>query len=144
MKKLLETLYITTPESYLFERNGNICISIGGAEKAAVPITQVNSIVLFGKNTLSTALLSFCSQNDVTITFLSENGFFLGRLCGPVSGNVLLRKRMKHWQIQPLPTGLSRICCSVSCETADLCWCGMPVLPLMKQKRAALLRRQLI
>lgn len=62
MKKLLETLYITTPESYLFERNGNICISIGGAEKAAVPITQVNSIVLFGKNTLSTALLSFCSQ----------------------------------------------------------------------------------
>ena len=93
MKKLLETLYITTPESYLFERNGNICISIGGAEKASVPISQVNSIVLFGKNTLSTALLSFCSQNDVTITFLSENGFFLGRVCGPVSGNVLLRKR---------------------------------------------------
>ena len=93
MKKLLETLYITTPESYLFERNGNICISIGGTEKASVPISQVNSIVLFGKNTLSTALLSFCSQNDVTITFLSENGFFQGRLCGPVSGNVLLRKR---------------------------------------------------
>ena len=93
MKKLLETLYITTPESYLFERNGNICISIGGVEKASVPISQVDSIVLFGKNTLSTALLSFCSQNDVTITFLSENGFFLGRVCGPVSGNVLLRKR---------------------------------------------------
>ncbi len=93
MKKLLETLYITTPESYLFERNGNICISIGGAEKASVPITQVDSIVLFGKNTLSTALLSFCSRNDVTITFLSENGFFQGRVCGPVSGNVLLRKR---------------------------------------------------
>lgn len=49
MKKLLETLYITTPESYLFERNGNICVSIGGAEKAAVPISQVDSIVLFGK-----------------------------------------------------------------------------------------------
>ena len=93
MKKLLETLYITTPESYLFERNGNIYISIGGAEKASVPITQVDSIVLFGKNTLSTALLSFCSRNDVTITFLSENGFFQGRVCGPVSGNVLLRKR---------------------------------------------------
>lgn len=93
MKKLLETLYITTPESYLFERNGNICVSIGGAEKAAVPISQVDSIVLFGKNTLSTALLAFCSENDVTITFLSENGFFLGRVCGPVSGNVLLRKR---------------------------------------------------
>lgn len=93
MKKLLETVYITTPESYLFERNGNICVSIGGAEKASIPISQVDSIVLWGKNTLSTALLYFCSQNDVAITFLSENGFFLGRLCGPVSGNVLLRNR---------------------------------------------------
>lgn len=93
MKKLLETLYITTPESYLFERNGNICVSVGGAEKASVPISQVDSVVLFGKNTLSTALLAFCSENDVTITFLGENGFFLGRVCGPVSGNVLLRKR---------------------------------------------------
>ena len=93
MKKLLETLYITTPESYLFERNGNICVSVGGAEKASVPISQVDSVVLFGKNTLSTELLAFFSENDVTITFLSENGFFLGRVCGPVSGNVLLRKR---------------------------------------------------
>ena len=93
MKKLLETLYVTTPESYLFERNGNICISIGGAEKASVPISQVESVVLFGKNTLSTAMMSFCTENDVTITFLTENGFFQGRVCGPVSGNVLLRKR---------------------------------------------------
>lgn len=93
MKKLLETLYITTPESYLYERNGNICICVGGKEKASVPISQVDSIVLIGKNTLSTALLSFCAKNDVTISFLSENGYFQGRLCGPVSGNVLLRKR---------------------------------------------------
>ena len=30
MKKLLETVYIMTPESYLFQRNDNICVSIGG------------------------------------------------------------------------------------------------------------------
>ena len=93
MKKLLDTLYVTTPESYLYERNGNICISIGGAEKASIPVSQISSIVLIGKNTVSTALLSLCSKNDITISFLSENGFFEGRLCGPVSGNVLLRKR---------------------------------------------------
>lgn len=145
MKKLLETLYITTPESYLFERNGNICISIGGAEKAAVPITQVNSIVLFGKNTLSTALLSFCSQNDVTITFLSENRLFSGAAMRPVSGNVLLRKRQYETLADTaFANRFVKDRCSVSCETADLCWCGMPVLPLMKQKRAVLLRRQLI
>jgi CRISPR-associated protein Cas1 len=93
MKKMLETLYILTPESYVYHRNENLCVSIGGQEKASVPVHQVDSIVFFGKNTLSTSLLWFCSKNDITITFLSEHGHFQGRLCGPVSGNVLLRKR---------------------------------------------------
>lgn len=96
MKKLLETVYIMTPESYLFQRNDNVCVSIGGEEKASVPISQVDSIVLFGKNTMSTSLLGFCAAHNVTITFLNSYGRFEGRLCGPVSGNVLLRKRQYH------------------------------------------------
>lgn len=93
MKKLLETIYILTPDSYVYHRNDNICISIGGEEKVSVPVLQVDSIVFFGKNTLSTSLLGFCAEKNLTLTFLSEHGHFEGRLCGPVSGNVLLRKR---------------------------------------------------
>ena len=93
MKKMLETMYVLTPDSYLYHRNNNICLSIGGTEKACVPAHQVDSVVFFGKNTFSTSFLGFCGENDVTVTFLSENGRFQGRLCGPVSGNVLLRKR---------------------------------------------------
>jgi CRISPR-associated protein Cas1 len=78
---------------YVHHRNENICITIGGQEKASVPLQQIHSIVFFGKNTLSTSLLGFCAKHDITITFLSENGYFEGRVCGPVSGNVLLRKR---------------------------------------------------
>lgn len=92
MKKLLETLYILTPESYLFHRNDNICISIGGEEKASVPAVQINSIVIFGKNTFSTSLLGFCGSHGITVSFLDQFGRFSGRLCGPVSGNVLLRR----------------------------------------------------
>ena len=93
MKKLLETLYIMTPESYAYHRNDNICISIGGEEKVSVPATQVDSIVFFGKNSLSTPLIEFCGERDITIAFLDERGHFYGRVCGAVSGNVLLRKR---------------------------------------------------
>lgn len=93
MKKLLETVYIMTPDSYLYQRNDNICVSIGGEEKASVPISQVDSLVIFGKNTMSTSLLGFCASHDVTITFLNSFGRFEGRLCGPVSGNVLLRRQ---------------------------------------------------
>lgn len=93
MKKLLETIYILTPESYVYHRNENLCVSIGGEEKASVPVNMVDAIVFFGKNTLSTSLIWFCGQHDVTLTFLDPHGRFYGRACGPVSGNVLLRKR---------------------------------------------------
>ncbi len=93
MKHMLETMYIMTPESYLFHRNDNICISIGGEEKASVPVNQVGSIVFFGKNSVSTSLFSFCSKYDITMVFLDLYGRFYGRVCGPVSGNVLLRKK---------------------------------------------------
>lgn len=93
MKRMLETMYILTPDSYLYHRNDNICVSIGGNEKASVPASQVDSIVFFGKNTFSTALLAFCGERNITITFLDEIGRFCGRVCGAVSGNVLLRKR---------------------------------------------------
>lgn len=93
MKHMLETMYIMTQDSYLFHRNDNICISIGGEEKASVPVSQVESIVFFGKNSVSTSLLSFCSEHKVSMVFLDLYGRFYGRVCGPVSGNVLLRKK---------------------------------------------------
>ena len=57
MKKLLNTLYVLTPESYLFCRNENICIRIGDSEKLCVPALAIDSIVCFGKMTVSTPLL---------------------------------------------------------------------------------------
>lgn len=93
MKKLLETMYITTPDSYAFLRNENICIEVGGEERASVPASQVDSIVFIGKNTVSTGLMAFCSKHDITLSFIGVRGEFCGRVCGPVSGNVLLRKR---------------------------------------------------
>lgn len=93
MRKLQDTLYILTPDSYIYHRNENVCISIGGVEKASCPATQIASIVFVGKNSFSTPFLGFCGEKGITVTFLDEHGRFYGRLCGPVSGNVLLRKK---------------------------------------------------
>ena len=93
MKKLLNTLYVLTPESYLFCRNENICIKLGGEEKLAVPALTIDAIVCFGQMTVSTPLLAFCGEHGISITFLTQSGAFQGRFYGPVSGNVLLRKK---------------------------------------------------
>ena len=93
MKKLLNTLYILTPDSYLYCRNENICVKIGDEDKVSISDLSIEAIVCFGKNTVSTPLIGFCAERGISLMFLSEHGRFLARVEGPVSGNILLRKR---------------------------------------------------
>lgn len=93
MKKLLNTLYLLTPNSYLFCRNETIAVKVGGVEKNAVPAKDIEAIVCFGQMTVSTPLLEFCGKRGISVTFLSPQGHYCGRFYGPRSGNVLLRKK---------------------------------------------------
>lgn len=46
-----------------------------------------------GHTTCSAPLLGMCCEHGVGISYLSEQGRFLARVTGPVSGNVLLRRQ---------------------------------------------------
>jgi len=93
MKQLRNTLYILTPESYLFLQNETIAVKVGGVEKVRVPAHTICSIYCFGNVTVSTPLIGFCGQRGISLVFLSEYGKFYGRMQGPVSGSILLRRR---------------------------------------------------
>lgn len=93
MKKLGNVLYVMTPDSYLFCENNAIAVRIGGVEKARIPAHTIESIVCFGIMTVTTPLIRFCGDMGIGLSFCSEYGRFYGRIQGPVSGNVLLRKR---------------------------------------------------
>ena len=82
MKKLLETLYVTTPDSYLFCRNENICVKIGGEEKASVPAVMLDGIVCFGEMTVSTPLIGFCAEHGITLTFYRRMDAFTAAFAG--------------------------------------------------------------
>ena len=60
---------------------------------ASVRALSIDAIVCFGKKTISTPLIGFCSERGISLVLLSERGNFMARVEGPVSGNVLLRKR---------------------------------------------------
>lgn len=47
----------------------------------------------------------FCAENNISISYLTENGRFLGRFQGNVSGNVLLRRNQYRWADDPEKTG---------------------------------------
>lgn len=92
MRKLLNTLYVTTPESYLHRDGENVIIKVGADERFRIPIHNLEGVVCFGYMGASPGIMQLCSENNVGLSFLTPYGKFLGRVNGRVRGNVLLRR----------------------------------------------------
>lgn len=92
MRKLLNVLYVMSPDAYLARDNENVAIHVDGEVKARIPINNLEGVVAFGHSGASPALMALCAESGVALTFLTENGRFVARVSGAVSGNVLLRR----------------------------------------------------
>ena len=92
MRKLLNTLYVTTPEAYLSKDGQNIVVSVRQEEVFRIPAINIEAIVTFGYMGASPGLMKLCGESGIALTFLSPNGRFISRVQGAVRGNVLLRK----------------------------------------------------
>ncbi len=93
MRKMLNTLYITSQGAWLFKDGETVAVKIENEVRARLPIHTLSGLVCFGQVTCSPFLLGHCAQNDVGVSFLTSHGRFLARVQGPVSGNVLLRRQ---------------------------------------------------
>lgn len=92
MKKLLNTLYITSPNRYLSLDGENVVINEKEQQIGRVPLHNLQSIVTFGYTGASPALMGACAKRNIDLVFLSGSGRFLARIVGEVYGNVTLRK----------------------------------------------------
>lgn len=92
MKKHLNTLFVTTQGAYLAKEGETVAVKVDGEIALRVPVHTLGGIVCFGHVSCSPYLMGFCAENHVAISFLTENGGFLAKVQGPVSGNVLLRR----------------------------------------------------
>jgi CRISPR-associated protein Cas1 len=92
MRKMLNTLYVTTQGAYLNMEGETVVVNIERETRLRLPIHTLGSIVCFGQVTCSPFLLGHCAEKDVAVSFMTSYGKFLARVQGPVSGNVLLRR----------------------------------------------------
>jgi CRISPR-associated protein Cas1 len=92
VRKLLNTIYVTTEGASLRKDGENLVAEVEGAPKARVPLHMVGSVVVFGSTYISPALIGALAGGGVTLVLLDRAGRFLARVEGPVSGNVLLRR----------------------------------------------------
>ncbi len=104
MKKLLNTLYVTSEGAWLHKDGANVVVRIEGTEKGRAPLHLLGAIICFGQVGVSPELMHACAGEGVSITFLGWSGRFLARVEGPTSGNVLLRRAQHDRSLHdPLP-----------------------------------------
>ena len=93
MKPLLNTLFVTTQGAYLSREGLTVAVSVDEETRVRVPIHTLNSIVCFGVVSCSPFLLQLAAEHGVAVAFCTVHGRFIARMQGPISGNVLLRRR---------------------------------------------------
>ena len=109
MKKLLNTLYVSTQGVYLNREGETVVAMLDREPKLRLPIHTLSGIVCFGNVLCSPFLLGLCGERGVQVSFLTEHGRFLARVSGPVSGNVLLRReQMRRADDPSLATPIAR------------------------------------
>ena len=92
MKKLQNTLYLSTQGSYLHKERETLVVEHDGKKLGQLPMHALANIVCFGRIMVSPALMAATAEKGIGLTFLTEYGKFLANVQGPQSGNVLLRR----------------------------------------------------
>lgn len=123
--QLLNTLYVTLPESYLRLDNNTLRVEIDREPRLQVPLHHLGSVVCFGHVGVSLPLMHRLAEERIALVLLDANGRFKARLEGAVSGNVLLR------QAQHRQAGIA----TFALATAQACIAGK-----IKNARAVLQR----
>ncbi len=95
--QLLNTLFVQTQGAYLRLDNETLRVETrdedGEKQKPfRIPLHHLGGVVVFGNVLLSPYLIGQCARDGREVVWCSRSGRFRGRLAGPVSGNVLLRR----------------------------------------------------
>lgn len=92
MKRMLNTLYVTSEGAWLRKDGANLVVEVDGVEKGRAPLHMLDGVVGFGRPGASPALMAACAEAGIALSFCNPNGRFQARVEGARSGNVLLRR----------------------------------------------------
>lgn len=92
MRKLLNTLYITSEDKYLSLENNNVVIWDNDTRVQQYPLGMLEGIVTFSYKGASPALMGACAKQRIQLSFMTPHGKFLARISSLEHSNVLLRR----------------------------------------------------
>lgn len=92
MRKLLNTLYVTSGDYYLSLDGENVVITQNKKEIGRLPLHNLEAVITCGYAGASPALMEKCAAENISMTFLSASGRFRAKVTGKAYGNILLRR----------------------------------------------------
>ena len=92
MRKLLNTLYVTTPDAYIALEGETVLVKKDEDTLIRVPLHNLEGIITFGYTGASPALMGACAKRNIALCFMTAHGRFQARVTGESRGNVTLRK----------------------------------------------------
>ena len=102
---LLNTLYVQTQGAYVHLDHETLKVEHEGTTLLQMPLHHLSGLTVFGQVMVSPFLIAKLSEEGKSLNFFTKNGRFSGRVCGPISGNVLLR-RSQYALLQDAPRRL--------------------------------------
>jgi CRISPR-associated protein Cas1 len=90
------TVYITQEDAFIGKTDERLHVKFEKKTILDVPLIKVDGVVVLGRATISPAVISELLERHIPLTFLTENGRYLGRLEPEVTKNIFVRKA--QWQ----------------------------------------------
>jgi len=106
MKKLLNTLFVTSEDAFLSLDGENVVVNREKREVARFPLHTLSGIICFSYAGASPALMGHCAKQNILLSFCSPRGKFLARAVGETSGNVFLRRTQYRVADDPMKSVL--------------------------------------
>lgn len=85
-------LYVQEPGSHVGKRSEHLIVRKDGEEKTRVPLHAVRQVVVFGNVQVSTQALETMAANDISVSYLTGYGRFIGSFVPSLPKNVGLRE----------------------------------------------------
>ncbi|MBU7584881.1 MAG: type I-D CRISPR-associated endonuclease Cas1 [Nostoc sp. TH1S01] len=90
------TVYVTQEDAFVGKVDERLHIKFEKKTILDVPLIKVDGVVILGRATISPAAISELLERHIPLTFLTENGRYLGNLQPEVTKNIFVRKA--QWQ----------------------------------------------
>ncbi|WP_066426324.1 type I-D CRISPR-associated endonuclease Cas1d [Anabaena sp. 4-3] len=90
------TVYITQEDAFIGKIDERLSVKHEKKTILDVPLIKIDGVVVLGRATVSPAVISELLERKIPVTFLTENGRYLGRIEPEANKNIFMRKA--QWQ----------------------------------------------